>query len=87
MWCSPYHRSCAGLFLSRSDRSTLAPPQDLQQILALAGTFDGPALAIPGNRALVARIMQNITDRPITAPLLIVQGLADPVVRPAATSE
>jgi pimeloyl-ACP methyl ester carboxylesterase len=64
-----------------------APPQDPQQILALAGTFDGPALAIPGNRALVARIMQNIPDRPITAPLLIVQGLADPVVPAAATSE
>jgi pimeloyl-ACP methyl ester carboxylesterase len=31
--------------------------------------------------------MQNIPDRPITAPLLIVQGLADPVVPAAAPSE
>jgi pimeloyl-ACP methyl ester carboxylesterase len=64
-----------------------APPEDPQQILALAGTFDGPALAIPGNRALVARLAQNIPDQPIAAPLLIVQGLADPVVPPAATNE
>jgi pimeloyl-ACP methyl ester carboxylesterase len=64
-----------------------APPQDPELILALAGTFDGPALAIPGNRALVARLTQNVPDQPIAAPLLIAQGLADAVVPPAATTE
>jgi pimeloyl-ACP methyl ester carboxylesterase len=64
-----------------------APPQDPEQILAFAGTFDGPALAIPANRALVARLAQNVPDQPIAAPLLIAQGLADAVVAPAATNE
>jgi pimeloyl-ACP methyl ester carboxylesterase len=64
-----------------------APPQDAEQILALASTFAGPALAIPANRALVARLTQNIPDQPIAAPLLIAQGLADAVVAPAATNE
>ena len=64
-----------------------APPGDPEQILALATTFDGPALAIPANRALVARLTQNVPDQPIAAPLLIAQGLADNVVPPAATNE
>jgi hypothetical protein len=62
-----------------------APPQDPQQIAALAITFDGPALAIPTNRALVARLTQNAAHHPIAAPLLIAQGLADTLVPPAAT--
>jgi len=64
-----------------------APPEDPEQILALAGTFEGSALAIPGNRALVARLTQNVPDQPIAAPLLIAQGLADAVVLPVATNE
>ena len=63
------------------------PPQDPEQILALARTFDGQALAIPGNRALVARLTQIVPDRRIAAPLLIAQGLAYAVVVPAATNE
>ena len=64
-----------------------APPEDPQQIVALATTFNGPALAIPNNRALVARLTQNIPDQPIAAPLLIAQGLGDTVVPAAATKE
>jgi pimeloyl-ACP methyl ester carboxylesterase len=69
------------------DLCAFAPPEDPEQILALASTFDGPALAIPANRALVARLTQNVPNQPIAAPLLIAQGLADPVIPPAATSE
>jgi pimeloyl-ACP methyl ester carboxylesterase len=46
-----------------------------------------PAFSVPTNRALVARLAQNIPDRSIAVPVLIVQGLADPVVPPAATNE
>jgi pimeloyl-ACP methyl ester carboxylesterase len=66
---------------------SFAPPQDPQEILALATAFDGAALAIPANRALVARLIQNVPDQPIAAPLLIAQGLADAVIVPAVTNE
>ena len=64
-----------------------SPPEDSEQILALAGALEGPALAIPANRALVARLTQDVPDQPVAAPLLIAQGLADPVVPPAATNQ
>lgn len=61
------------------------PPEDPQRIAALTTTFDGPALAADTNAALAARLAENAANRPITAPLLIAQGLADSVVLPAAT--
>lgn len=61
------------------------PPEDAQQIDALAESFEGGALAIDTNPALVARLEQNAANGAIAAPLVIVQGLADVVVPPAAT--
>ncbi len=61
------------------------PPEDPQRIAALAGTFEGPALASGTNAALAARLAQNAANQPIVAPLLIAQGSADTVVLPAAT--
>jgi len=62
------------------------PPEDPQRIAALAKTFDGPALAMSTNKALVTRLEQNTANAPIDPPVLIVQGLADYVVPPPATS-
>ncbi len=61
------------------------PPEDSQQIHALAESFQGGALAIDTNAALVARIEQNAASGAIAAPLVVVQGLADVVVPPAST--
>jgi len=51
----------------------------------LTTTFDGPALATDTNTALASRLVQNTADKPIAAPLVIAQGLADMVVPPIAT--
>ena len=61
------------------------PPDDPQRIAVLTGTFDGPALAIDTNPALAGRLSQNTADRAIAAPLVIAQGLEDPVVAPDVT--
>ena len=59
--------------------------EDLQRIEALDATFDGPALTTSSNKALQARLEQNIAKGPIQAPVVIVQGLSDTVVSPSAT--
>jgi pimeloyl-ACP methyl ester carboxylesterase len=61
------------------------PPEDPQRIAALMETFEGPALATGANAAFARRLAENTADRPIPAPLLIAQGLADTTVPPAAT--
>ena len=61
------------------------PPEDPVRIAALTATFEGPALATSSNRALVTRLVQNTADGPIAVPVVIAQGLADPVVLPPAT--
>jgi len=61
------------------------PPEDAQRILALAQSFEGPALAASTNEALTARLAENTADRRIEAPVLIAQGLADVLVPPPAT--
>jgi hypothetical protein len=61
------------------------PPEDAQRISALTATFDGPALATATNAALAKRLAENTADRSMAAPVVIAQGLADPVVPPAAT--
>ena len=61
------------------------PPEDPEHIEALAATFDGPALATSSNKALQARLAQNMPDGPIQAPVVIAQGLSDIVVPPSAT--
>ena len=61
------------------------PPEDPKRIAALTTTFDGPALATDTNTALASRLVQNTADKPIAAPLVIAQGLADMVVPPIAT--
>jgi pimeloyl-ACP methyl ester carboxylesterase len=62
------------------------PPEDLERLVALAATFDGPALATSSNKALQTRLEQNTADRPIQAPVVIAQGLLDTAVPPAATN-
>jgi acetyl esterase/lipase len=61
------------------------PLDDPQRIALLTGTFDGPALAIDTDAALARRLTENTADRPIAAPVVIAQGLADSVVAPAVT--
>ena len=61
------------------------PPEDPERIHALAASFGGPALATRTSPALAARLAQNTANRPIAAPVLVAQGLADTVVPPAAT--
>ncbi len=61
------------------------PPGDPERIEALAGTFDGPALATSSNKALQARLNQNTADSLISAPVVIAQGLSDIVVPSPAT--
>ena len=60
------------------------PSEDPQRIATLAKTFDGPALATT-NAAFAARLAENVPDETIAAPLLIAQGLADPIVAPRLT--
>jgi pimeloyl-ACP methyl ester carboxylesterase len=61
------------------------PPGDSERIEALAGTFDGPALATSSNKALQARLEQNTPDALINVPVVITQGLSDNVVPSRAT--
>jgi pimeloyl-ACP methyl ester carboxylesterase len=61
------------------------PPEDSERIEALAGTFNGPALATSSNKTLQARLEQNTADGLIKAPVVIAQGLSDTVVPPPAT--
>lgn len=61
------------------------PPEDPLQIHALAESFQGSALALDTDHALVAHIEQNAANGAIMAPLVIVQGLADKIVLPVAT--
>jgi len=61
------------------------PPEDPQRIGVLIKSFEGRALATSTNKALAARLKQNVADHPIAVPLLIAQGLSDAVVLPAAT--
>ena len=58
---------------------------DRKRVAELMETFDGPTLATKTNAALAARLAQNTADQRISAPVLVVQGLADAVVLPAAT--
>lgn len=61
------------------------PAQDPPRIQALAQTYQGPSLNLQPGGALAKRLEQNAANQPIAAPLLIAQGLADPVVQPAFT--
>jgi acetyl esterase/lipase len=61
------------------------PPEDSERIDKLATTFDGPALAVSSNKALRARLEQNIPNGPITAPVVVAQGRSDTVVPPPVT--
>jgi pimeloyl-ACP methyl ester carboxylesterase len=61
------------------------PPEDPEKIGALTTTFNGPALAISTDKALAARLTQNIADHAVAAPLVIAQGQTDAVVLPAVT--
>jgi len=61
------------------------PPQDRRRIAALTAGFEGPALTTATYRPFRLRLAENAAYRPVAAPLLIAQGLADAVVPPAAT--
>jgi pimeloyl-ACP methyl ester carboxylesterase len=61
------------------------PPEDPRRIAAFTATFDGRVLNTRSSTALTSRLAQNVADKPIAAPVLIAQGLADAVVPPAAT--
>jgi pimeloyl-ACP methyl ester carboxylesterase len=61
------------------------PPQDPQRIAEPGASFTGPALTTKTYPAFRLRLAENAAYRPIAAPLLIAQGLADAVVPPAAT--
>jgi pimeloyl-ACP methyl ester carboxylesterase len=61
------------------------PPEDAERLEALAGTFDGPALATSLNKVLQARLEENTADGPIQAPVVIAQGLSDTAVPRSAT--
>lgn len=63
------------------------PPQDPQRISKLTASFEGPALTTQTYRAFRLRLAENAAYRPVEAPLLIAQGLADAVVPPAATQD
>jgi len=56
-----------------------------KKVSAVAAIFEGPSLTMDTNKALAARLTQNTADRPISAPVVIVQGTSDVVVLPAAT--
>ncbi len=62
------------------------PPEDAERIGSLAATFEGPALATSSNKALQARLDQNMPNGLIKAPVVIAQGLSDTVVPPAVTN-
>jgi pimeloyl-ACP methyl ester carboxylesterase len=62
------------------------PAEDPKRLAALAATLEGPALATDTNKALVARLEQNVPADAIAAPLLIAQGLLDGVVPAPVTS-
>ena len=64
----------------------MVPAEDPQRIAALTSTLNGPALATSTNKALAARLSQNIANGAIAAPLVIAQGLTDSVVPSSATS-
>jgi pimeloyl-ACP methyl ester carboxylesterase len=61
------------------------PPDDPKRIAALTASFDGAVLATSSNPALAARLAQNAANQPMSMPVLIMQGMKDGVVPPAAT--
>ena len=61
------------------------PKEDPQRIAYLIGTFEGRSLATDTDAAFAGRLAQNTANRPIAAPVVVAQGLADVVVPPAAT--
>jgi pimeloyl-ACP methyl ester carboxylesterase len=61
------------------------PREDQERIVALAATFEGPALATSSNKALQTRLEQNTPNAAIHAPVVIAQGLSDVVVPPSVT--
>jgi pimeloyl-ACP methyl ester carboxylesterase len=63
------------------------PPEDSEQLEQLAASFEGPALATSSNKALRARLDENTPNGAIKAPVVIAQGLADPIIPPAATDD
>jgi pimeloyl-ACP methyl ester carboxylesterase len=67
------------------DLCGVLPPEDPKRIATLSATFEGGALAMHTNHALASRLAQNVADKPIAAPVVIAQGLADEVVPPGAT--
>jgi len=62
------------------------PPEDAKRIEALVATFEGPALATTSNKALQARLEQNIPNGLINAPVVIAQGLSDIIIPPSTTN-
>lgn len=61
------------------------PRSDPERAKALMATFEGRALATDANPKFSARQKENSPDRPITAPLLVVQGLEDVAILPPVT--
>src|SRR5437660_2406102 len=57
--------------------SCFLPPEDPEQLQALAATVDGPAMAPSSNHPLQSRLEQDTADGLITAPVVIAQGLSD----------
>jgi pimeloyl-ACP methyl ester carboxylesterase len=62
-----------------------SPIEDRRRVAELMASFEGRSLATDRNPALAARLAENAADRPIAAPLLVVQGGRDVVVPPATT--
>jgi hypothetical protein len=61
------------------------PAEEPARVAELLATFGPRSLALDDDPALAARLEANTAAAPIAAPLLIAQGLADPVVLPAMT--
>lgn len=61
------------------------PRSDPERAKALAETFEGRTLST--DATLAARLKENTADRPIAAPLLVVQGLDDVLILPPVTDE
>jgi len=82
-----YVKPSARIVVEEVARRCLVDPATLVSVVQV-GLSGGPVWSRdPGTGPLVARADENVPRLPIAAPVLLAQGLADPLIAPAAQQE
>ena len=72
--------------ISREIADLCPDPKDISRLQKLGTDLAGaPVMSVPSGGPFVDRLRENAPNQPFALPLLVVQGLTDPVIPPSVT--